>query len=48
MTFKAYARNLLGKQYYDRLLDLSSTAVGVVVGVQGAPRMYGGSISYEF
>jgi iron complex outermembrane receptor protein len=48
MTFKAYARNLLGRKYYDRLLDLSGNAVGVVVGVQGAPRLYGGSISYEF
>ncbi len=48
LTLKVYARNLLGKKYYDRVLDQSSTALGVVVGVQGAPRMYGGSISYEF
>ena len=48
LTLKVYARNLLGKKYYDRLLDLSGNAVGVVVGVQAAPRMFGGSVSYEF
>ena len=48
LTVQVYGRNLLAKKYYDRVLDLSTTAIGVAIGVQAAPRMYGVSINYDF
>jgi iron complex outermembrane receptor protein len=48
LTVQVYGRNLLGKKYYDRVLDLTTSAIGTVFGVPAAPRMYGVSVDYEF
>jgi len=48
LSFQAYGRNLLGKKYYDRVLDQTTNAIGIAIGVQAAPRMYGISANYEF
>ncbi|HEY0649172.1 TonB-dependent receptor [Phenylobacterium sp.] len=43
-----YARNLTKKKYFQRLLALEDTALGLTSYLPGDPRTYGVSITYEF
>jgi len=43
-----YGRNLTQKKYFQRLLALQDTALGVTSYLPGDPRTYGVSVSYDF
>jgi len=43
-----YGRNLTKKKYFQRLLALQDTALGVTSYLPGDPRTYGVSVSYDF
>ena len=43
-----YARNILKKKYYSRLLSLEDTALGTTSYLPGEPRTFGVRTTYKF
>ena len=43
-----WSHNLANKHYYDRTLDTTQSALGLVVGYPGAPRTFGATLGYKF
>lgn len=48
LELAVYGRNILKEKYYQRLLALQDTALGLTSYLPGDPRTYGVSITYEF